>query len=76
MPRKNKQIDGRRHREDLRKLDKTSKAYWDEVLRRERLLMSKGLNTHRLVYVGDSAALDEIAGRQHSVSKGPGKAPD
>jgi hypothetical protein len=53
MPRKSKQIDGRRRRDDLRKLKKTSKAYWNEVLRREGLMMTAGLNTNRISYVPD-----------------------
>ena len=51
MPRKSKQIDGRRRRDDLRTLDPNSKAYWDEVLRRNRLLMSRGENRRKLTYV-------------------------
>lgn len=61
MPRKNKQIDGRRRRDDLRTLDKNSKEYWEEVLRREGLGMTAGQNTHRMVYVGSTSELEGVS---------------
>jgi hypothetical protein len=73
MPRKSKQIDGRRKRLDLRLLDKNSKAYWEEVLRREGLTVRAGRNDHRVVYVGTSADLEKVHGltTAHNGSTGP-----
>lgn len=53
-----------KHRQiDLRGVDKNSPEYWEEVLARKGLSMSKG-NTGEIVYVGDSAVLDRIAGER------------
>src|SRR5258708_5506888 len=58
MPRKNKQIDRRRRRDDLRTLSRDSREYWEEVLRREGLMMTAGYNPRRLVYVGTANDLE------------------
>ena len=50
----------RRQRADLRKLDKESITYWNEVLAREGLSMSQGLSSH-LVYVGGGKELESLA---------------
>jgi hypothetical protein len=44
---------------DLRTVDKESQSYWEEVLARENLRMTRGNDT-RLVYVGDGAAVERI----------------
>jgi hypothetical protein len=62
MPRKDKQIDGRRRRDDLRTLDVDSKGYWDEILRRNGLSMTAGMNRRRISYVGGASDLEGMAG--------------
>lgn len=48
-----------RFKKDLRTLDPNSQEYWDEILRREGLSMSRG-NDRRLCHVGDTRDLEKI----------------
>lgn len=56
---------GTRKQLDLRGVDKTSPEYWEEVLGREGLSMTRGAGDH-LVYVGDNATLERIAGEREN----------
>ena len=55
MARKRKKI------KDLRGVDPTTQAYWDEVLRREGFSMDAGRNTHE-TYVGGASSVEYIEG--------------
>lgn len=44
---------------DLRTLDRNSQEYWEEVLRREGLSMSRG-SDHHLIHSGDGNDLEKI----------------
>lgn len=50
----------RRAKKDLRKLDKDTSTYWEEVLRREGLSMDAG-TTRRIVHVGSTQTLEMVA---------------
>lgn len=60
----------RKHEKDLRKLDKNSREYWEEVLRRKGLTMDAGRNWRKLFYVGNSFKLDQL---QEVLEKGEWK---
>jgi len=49
---------------DLRGLDPESQEYWEEVLFRADLQMTRGQNTRRLSYIGGSAEVDRLHGFQ------------
>jgi hypothetical protein len=49
-----------RKRKKLKDLEYGSKEYWNRLLAEDGLSMSAGLNLNKLVYVGDSQALNKI----------------
>jgi hypothetical protein len=49
----------RRYWKDLRKLDRDSPEYWEELLRRQRLTMDAGKSAN-LTYVGNSMNIEAI----------------
>jgi hypothetical protein len=48
---------------------KDTKDYWAKLLTRHGLSMERG-RSRRLVYVGDSAAIESIDGDGHAADKG------
>ncbi len=52
---------------DLRGLDPTSPKYWEEVLRRENLGMSRGMmiGNKDIAYVGTASVVESIDNRQY-----------
>jgi hypothetical protein len=56
-------MSNKRHRTDLRGRDDQSPEYWEEVLGRLGLGMSRGNTTH-VVYVGGNAIVERIEGER------------
>lgn len=48
----------RKHRFDLRRLDRNNPVYWEELLRREGLTHDAGRSNH-IVYVEDITAVSD-----------------
>jgi hypothetical protein len=51
----------RKRKADLRALDPTSALYWEEVLQRAGLPMSRGRN-ERMIYVGGASQVELVHG--------------
>jgi hypothetical protein len=49
-----------RKRKKLKDLDYESSEYWNKLLAQEGLTMDAGREDKRIVYVGDSGAIDRI----------------
>ena len=60
-----------RHKKDLRKLDKNSPEYWEEVLRREGMTMAAGHDPHVVSYVGNSNDVQVVHNKVLSGDEGP-----
>jgi hypothetical protein len=52
-----------RKRKNLQELDYQSSEYWDKLLQQEGLSTERG-RSKRLIYVGGTKVLDDLAGQQ------------
>ena len=50
---------------DLRTLDPNSQAYWEEVLARENLRVTRGTDA-RLIYVGSASNVEYVDGLKYA----------
>jgi len=49
-----------KQKKDLRKLDRNTPEYWNEMLRREGLTMDRGLQPNLVSYVGSASDLEDV----------------